>query len=256
MINIRMNGSGPLLVLMHGFCESIPVWDPIVPALIKKFTVVTVDVPGFGSSEALRADDSMDRLASRLLESLQNFTPFTFCGHSMGGYLGLAILAQNPSAFLGLQLLHSTALADSEERKLTRNKTIQFIENQGKEAFLENFVPNLFHQKKPEFLSATLELCSQTPVLSLTGMTAIMRDRPDRMELLKSAQCPISWIGGKQDALIPWQSLLEQASLPADSHLALLDDCGHMGILEQPVRTAAAISSFAHYCQSLSSATL
>lgn len=243
-------------MLVHGFGESAQIWDTLIPSLSKKNSVICIDVPGFGLSEPLQMYDSMSTLAERMMDSLKPYAPFVYCGHSMGAYLGLAMLGQYPEAFKGLQLLHSTALADGDERKAGRNKTITFLQEHGKEAFLESFVPNLFYKKKSDYLSETLKICMETDVQSLIAMTGIMRDRQDSSQILQKSHCPISWIAGKQDALIPYQSLMDQIILPSDSHFHLLDDCGHMGMYEQREKTTALVQSFAHYCQSVSSDTL
>ena len=54
--------------------------------------------------------------------------------------------AEDPSRLKGLGLFHSTAYADSVEKKQARDKTIDFIERYGTEEFVEEFVPPLFFE--------------------------------------------------------------------------------------------------------------
>ena len=49
------SGTGPPLVLLHGIGSSRQAWDPVVPALAGRFTVIAVDLPGFGDSAPLPA---------------------------------------------------------------------------------------------------------------------------------------------------------------------------------------------------------
>lgn len=190
----------------------------------------------------------MEDLADRLLAWLQPFAPMVYIGHSMGGYLGLALAAKAPQLFAGLCLLHSTTLPDTPAKKETRTKTMEFLLKNGKEAFLHGFVPNLFHQKQEEAMRIVREIGLETPLDSMVEMTRIMRDRPDYSALPAILPFPVKWIAGAQDALIPVESLLMQVCSAADGHLHVLQNTGHMGMYESTRQTAYSILSFSEYC--------
>jgi pimeloyl-ACP methyl ester carboxylesterase len=65
-------------------------------------------------------------------------------GHSMGGYITLAFAEKYASMLNRFGLVHSTAFADSEEKKKSREKSIGMIGEYGSRAFLKNTTPNLF----------------------------------------------------------------------------------------------------------------
>ena len=65
-------------------------------------------------------------------------------GHSLGGYVALAMVEKRPDLFAGLGLFHSTAYADSAEKKQSRNKVIEFVNKNGAKAFTTNFITPLF----------------------------------------------------------------------------------------------------------------
>src|SRR5512133_1365999 len=65
-------------------------------------------------------------------------------GHSMGGYITLALAERYPELLKGFGLFHSTAYADSDERREGRKKTIALIEQKGVGEFVKTSVPNLF----------------------------------------------------------------------------------------------------------------
>jgi pimeloyl-ACP methyl ester carboxylesterase len=241
-------GSGPTLVCFHGFCENKEIWEPLLPFLAARYRVVCADAPGFGKHDYRLEGQSMTQLADLLADWLHPLAPFVYLGHSMGGYLGLALAAKAPQLFAGLCLLHSTAAPDSVEKKESRTKTMEFIDRNGKEAFLHGFVPNLFYRKSDEAIHTVTQMGLATETKSIIEMTRIMRDRPDYTDLLKEMPFPVKWIAGKEDAIIPVDSLPAQVVLAADGQLHVLHKVGHMGMFEAPKQTTYSFLSFAEYC--------
>jgi pimeloyl-ACP methyl ester carboxylesterase len=84
-----------------------------------------------------------------------------------------------------------------------------------------------------------------TPEATVLGGLHAMRNRPDRTSVLRNAAFPVLFIGGKDDAAIPMESLVPQLSLPAESHALLLANVGHLGYLEAPDQTRRAVVDFA-----------
>ena len=76
----------------------------------------------------------------------------------MGGYIALEYISRYSNDVSGLGLFHSTATADSDEKKAERLKTIQFIEKHGTEAFIKNFYPNMFSE---DFIASNFDLVEE-----------------------------------------------------------------------------------------------
>ena len=64
----------------------------------------------------------------------------------------LAMANQQPELFKAFGLFHSTAYADAEERKLSRNKVIEFVTNHGVKPFIESFIPPLFNDQSNQHI--------------------------------------------------------------------------------------------------------
>src|SRR5690606_29944369 len=88
-------GSGPVLLLVHGFPLDHQMWQPQLDALSADFRVIAPDLRGFGAT-GLTTDTelperiTMEQLAddmARLLDALAIDEPVHFCGLSMGGYV-------------------------------------------------------------------------------------------------------------------------------------------------------------------------
>ncbi|MDW8296538.1 MAG: alpha/beta hydrolase, partial [Raineya sp.] len=105
-------GTGKNVVLLHGFCESKEIWKDFLPELAKNFRTIAVDIGGFGESANLLPQPcTMETLAEQvfaLLKELQ-ISQAAFVGHSMGGYVALALAEKHPEIIEKLCLFHSTA---------------------------------------------------------------------------------------------------------------------------------------------------
>src|SRR5690348_5826347 len=129
----RSIGEGPLVVLLHGVPFDGNLWINQF-SLSENYKLVIPDLPGSGKSEMID-DMSMEGMAECVKELIVHETASLFfksgephsvvvIGHSMGGYITLALAEKYPELLNGFGLFHSTAYADTEERKQTRKKTI------------------------------------------------------------------------------------------------------------------------------------
>lgn len=123
----RDKGKGDVVVLLHGFGETGDVWDQQAAVLASHFRVLIPDLPGSGRS-GITEDMSMEGLADVLFHLLnhENISRCILIGHSMGGYAALAFAALHARFLAGLGLFHSTAYADSEEKKTGTPKRYWF----------------------------------------------------------------------------------------------------------------------------------
>jgi 2-succinyl-6-hydroxy-2,4-cyclohexadiene-1-carboxylate synthase len=144
-LHVEVDGSGPPLLLLHGFTNSIASWDLVRSDLAKAFRLILVDLIGHGQSEA-PADPSrytsehalMDLLA--VLDAL-DLQRVALLGYSMGGRLALHLALAAPRRFARLILESaSPGIADDgarQERAATDNALAERIERDGVDAFVE-----------------------------------------------------------------------------------------------------------------------
>lgn len=243
----KEQGSGFPLVLIHGFCETLDIWKLITPTLANDFRIIAIDLPGFGKSSALQQPFTIDEVADAVIDFLQNELKLSACaiaGHSLGGYVTLSMVEKKPDLFKAFGLVHSTAYADSTERKASRNKVIEFVTQHGVEPFIESFIPPLFYDKSNANISWVVELGLQTPKATLIGFTEAMRNRPDRTHVIKSFTKPILFIAGNEDSVIPVNSLSDQAALTKMTTLCVLEGSAHMGMIENQDETCSVLREF------------
>ncbi len=100
-------GSGPTLLLLHGYTQDARMWRPAIPIFAQKFTVIAPDLPGFGSSAIPSSGLDMKSAAvtiHALMKSL-NVTRARVVGHDIGLMVAYAYAAQYPSETEKLVLL-------------------------------------------------------------------------------------------------------------------------------------------------------
>ena len=100
-------GTGPAVVLVHGFADDSTVWDTTVAALEADCTCIAVDLPAHGRSPAPTepADYERAALLASIDDVLADTGPAVYVGHSLGGYLGLAHSVTRPGVLRGLVLV-------------------------------------------------------------------------------------------------------------------------------------------------------
>lgn len=243
------------VVLLHGFCETHEVWKPLKQALGKHFRVLCPDLPGFGKSPLLSGELTLPIVAKALhawLEDLE-VRSCILIGHSLGGYVSLAFLEQYPDMVEGIGLFNSTAYADTEEKKRTRNNVISFVEKHGVEKYIESFVPPLFfHQNRARLQPEIKELISiarTTPKESLIAYTRAMQQRKDRLQVLQHFRKPILYIVGDEDTAVPLENSQKQVRTLSNYELHILEGTGHMGMYEKPEESLEAIKNFVNHTE-------
>ncbi len=111
-IHAEVTGSGPAIVLTHGFAASSHMFAKTVPALATDHTVIAWDMPGHGRSEA--PDDSSAYSMASFLAAMLCLLDLVdgvgaeravFLGHSLGGYLSLDLALAHPERTAGLVLV-------------------------------------------------------------------------------------------------------------------------------------------------------
>lgn len=241
----RTVGEGKTVVLIHGFGEDSDIWDYQVDFLKDHFHLILPDIPGSGRSEMV-PNANIETYAEiikaildneRATAALPETESITIIGHSMGGYITLAFAEKYPEQLNSFGLFHSTAFADSEEKKQVRSKAIDFINEKGSNVFLKTSTPGLFTksfaEKYPERINELIEKGKKFSTEALVQYYNAMITRPDRTDVLKTFSKPVLFIIGEHDMAIPLESSLQQCYLPLQSQVNLLEKSAHMGMWEE-----------------------
>ncbi len=230
-------GNGYVIVLLHGFTESLEIWKNYAEKLSESFRVICIDLPGHGRSANLAEVHTMELMAEVVHAVLHScgIKRCVMVGHSMGGYVTLAFAASHDDMLQGLVLLHSQADADDDETCRNRDRTIA-LAKANRSAFINQFIPSLFASANRKKFYREIEIL-QNQAGSISGKALIaalegMKIRSDQRNLLSSTSLPVLFIAGKQDSRIPFGKVIEQIALPKHAEALLLEDAGHMGYIE------------------------
>ena len=253
----RSIGQGPVVVFLHGVPFDGSLWSNQIDAL-KEYKLIIPDLPGSGRSEMIE-DMSMEGMAACIKELIVHETASLFfktgephsvviIGHSMGGYIALALAEKHPELLNGLGLFHSTAYADTEERRDVRRKAIETIQEKGAFEFIKNMLPNLFgpvtKSKNPILIEEQLALSNNFSDKSLVNYYKAMMQRADRTKVLKNIRIPMLFILGKYDNAVSLKDGLEQCSLPDLAYIHVLENSGHAGMREEPEKANEILKNF------------
>ena len=129
VIRYTDSGKGPVVVLLHGYLESLEVWNGFSTKLSNHFRVLCFDIPGHGQSDVLHEIQTMEQLAAHIRKALLllNINKCMMVGHSMGGYVTLMFQKLFPEMLLGFCLFHSHPFADSQEKQKNRMREMELI---------------------------------------------------------------------------------------------------------------------------------
>jgi pimeloyl-ACP methyl ester carboxylesterase len=174
-------------------------------------------------------------------------------GHSMGGYVTLALAATQPTWLIGVGLFHSHPYADNEEQRAARQKSIDFIERNGHLHYVKQLVPRLFAPNAGTSASFRRDLlilrASRSGPESFINALRAMGSREDYADWLAGYQRPVLFLNGKKDPIYTIEQRQKQLSLPAVSEVCLLERSGHMGMIEQARETQRAVRRFVRFCE-------
>ena len=253
----RTIGEGPVVVLLHGVPFDGNLWKNQFDAF-RNYKLIIPDLPGSGRSEMIE-DMSMEGMAECVKEIIIHETASLYfksgephsvivIGHSMGGYITLALAEKHPELLNGFGLFHSTAYADSEERKEGRKKTIKSIEEKGVEEWVKTSVPNLFgplaKKDNPEMIDEQMANARNFSPEAIVNYQTAMMKRPDRTDVLKKATVPVLFILGKYDTVVPLKDGMEQCSLADLNYIHVLENAGHVGMKEEAPETNTILENY------------
>ena len=250
-LHIADSGKGEkCVVLLHGYLESMYVWDDFVPLLTPSVRAITVDIPGHGISQVLGEKHTMEQVADILSDMLEvlGIAKCTMVGHSMGGYIALAFCARHAEKLDGLVLLSSTPNPDPEQKKENRRREIALV-RAGKKEALARVAPEagFAEQNRRRLKSYIDDLTEQVYITEDEGIVALLNgmiERVDQNEMLRQSPVRQLFIMGRKDGYIPAEVAEQIVANHPQAEVAWLAESGHMGFIEQPEATAEALLHF------------
>ncbi len=262
-IAFERRGTGPSMLFLHNGGTSSTIWRNQVAALAEGHTVVAVDLPGFGSSprptRAIDLDDHVTLVAA-LIED-QGLAPVLLVGNCMGSNIAASVAARRPDLVRGLVLVNPLTEAtfsagglgllhkvqrwapgpSSLARRLSRSivpptlaarATLRFqVGSKGAGARLHHDPELIACNTRPDQLPALVDVLDDM-------------DAYGALDERSSSSIPLCTIWGAQNRVLSPKAgrVLEERLRP--DRTVVLDGCGHLAMMEDPVAVTTIIEEF------------
>jgi 2-succinyl-6-hydroxy-2,4-cyclohexadiene-1-carboxylate synthase len=147
-LHVEQRGSGPPLVLLHGFTQTGRLWGPFGDTLARHYTLLGVDLPGHAGSEAVRANlPETAELVREVVAATVGSEPCDLLGYSLGARVALHVATGTDMKIRNLVLIGATGgiedPAAREQRRRADEATAAALEESGDvDAFIERWLRN------------------------------------------------------------------------------------------------------------------
>jgi pimeloyl-ACP methyl ester carboxylesterase len=215
-------------------CDEV-VWEAQAKALARDYDVRVVSF--------LQGEDTLAAMAERVLAGAPE--TFALAGHSMGGRVALEVYRRAPARVERLALLdtgYEGPVAGEAEKRAV------LVDQAGREG-IESIaaawgLPMLAPERRsdPVLVQEVVDMVGRMSAGIYAAHTRALLSRPDASDVLRSISCPALVLCGMQDGWSPPERHERMAELiPQPPLLRLVDDCGHMSMMEQPEAVLSAM---------------
>jgi len=243
MANIKLHyeerGTGLPVLLIHGFPFDHTLWRAQIDTLSDSYRIIAPDLRGHGQSPVPAGPYFMDLMAHDLVALLDSLDidQAVWVGHSMGGYITMAALRDFPQRMLGVALVATHPLADTEERRLQRLASAETAEKTGSAATATSMMAVLFPpqvDRKSEMAQRVFNRMAATSPIGIAGALRGMANRTDALDTLRGVVVPSIAIGGAADQIVKPDVMQQMAAGMPHTRFMPIDSAGHLPMIEKP----------------------
>lgn len=241
-LHVETRGSGPRLVLVHGFTQSGRAWGPVGDALATRYELVALDAPGHGRSAAVSTD-----LAGGADLMAKTAGAGAWLGYSMGGRYALHVALRHPDLVERLVLVSATAGIDGADERAARRcsdrKLAERVETDGLEPFLRWWLDQpLFRSLPPAARQLEGRLGGTAAGLADSLRRAGTGSQEPLWGRLTDLRMPVLVVCGALDTRYEALGRRLTAAIGANATLEVIPGAGHACHLERPDAFLAAVT--------------
>ena len=247
-VNYDIRGAGEPVFILHGWGANIGVYESVAQLLAQKFTVISLDFPGFGGTPeppevwdvSAYADFTADFIASF------GYKRVTLFGHSFGGRVIIKMASMSGLPFETSRIIFADAAGVMPQRSKKQNTRTR-IYKAGKAVLslapVQKLFPEALESLRQKFSSA--DYAAASPLMRGVLVKTVNEDLTG---LLKNIKCQTLLIWGVNDTATPISDAeifeREISSSGADVGLCKIENAGHYSFLDQPVIFQNILKSF------------
>jgi pimeloyl-ACP methyl ester carboxylesterase len=238
------------LILLHGYLETLNIWEDFIKLLLPKMRIISIDLPGHGLTGTNKEINTIEFSADVVRAVLEKcgVQKTYIMGHSMGGYIAIEAVKRYPQLFEGLVLMHSVPFADTPEKKSDRDREISLIKQAKLQTIARLGIPKMFSpnnlRRMDEKIFEIIELTETHDPEGIAASVEGLKARPDNFEFLKECKTPLIMFFGAEDYHIPAERAELLAKELPNAETVFLANSGHNGFLEEPVVVQSALERF------------
>jgi pimeloyl-ACP methyl ester carboxylesterase len=254
---VRYNiiGGGPAVVLVHGWLSSSRIWEQLAGRLAQRFTVYTLDLSGFGESDKPLSGYGI-RNGSRLLYAFCahfGLTRANVIGHDLGGAMAVKLAADHPDVVGRLVIV--SAPADEDQIDLPTMLWLVTVPVVGpifyalgrvarpvRRLWMRPFVAD-----SDDLTDVIVDDAGRSTPAAVSKTLSISRREISRGRLARQARIikiPFLVVAGEEDQIVDPQSVGVWAGGVDKAEICLIDECGHMPMVERVAEFNAQILAF------------
>lgn len=237
------------IILLHGYMETMYIWNELYDNLKNDYRVILIDLPGHGLSCSAPIN-TMDFIAIAVKGVLDvcGVKKAYIGGHSLGGYAAFSCCKTFPSTFLGLILFNSHPYPEDPDFAVNREREISIIRSGRLMTLAGVSLPKMYFsenlRKCDDKIRETLELCDTHDPEGIIACIKGMVQRPDNSDFMKNPSLPILVVLGDNDGFIS-MDLIEQMQLEFPKvKIEIIPSCGHNCFIEKPQEALFLVKAF------------
>ena len=246
----------PCVVLLHGYLETMYIFNDLVDALKPYYRIITLDLPGHGLTDSAPAGadgtrvNSLSFCASVVAGVLDKcgVQQAVIAGHSLGGYVTLQFLKDFPQRAAKAVLIHSHPYPDAPEKSEDRAREKRLIADGKLQAIAAISIPNMYYEENlracDEKIRETVELCETHDPEGIIASIEGLRTRPDSLDVMAHPPVPLLLIYGDHDAFLPLEKVAEMMQSFPEVSYSLVPESGHNSFIEQESAFVEALTAF------------
>ncbi len=244
-LTFRREGSGPAIILLHGFASSSRFWSDISRRLHPRYDLIAIDWPGFGAAPPSPPLKTVAEFALAVLALADELGLDRFCviGHSMSGFVVQELLVQHGDRLTAAVLYGAGLKVDPSRRFESLDDTVRRLHRDGSAVTAARIVRNWFAHPHDYALQVCLQAAQG---MTEAGAEAALRafSAADYTGRLRCARTRTLVILGEEERSHPPASATELCSALPNANMIMLPCCGHAAHLEQPELFDAALLAF------------
>lgn len=241
-VEYKEEGTGPVLLFLHGWSQTLHSFDTLTPAFLNNFRVVRLNLPGFGGSEL----PSESWGIGEYVHFVQDFChklqiePYTLVGHSFGGRIIIKGVSENVFHPKKIVLIASAGIATHKTLRARLFLVISKVGNIGL-YFLPRKAREHLRKRFYGIVGSSDYINANNPILKGMFLKAIREDLTDSARLISA---PTLLIWGKQDIVTPYSDGKRLHDLISGSKLEVFEESGHFVHQEEQEGTAELMMEF------------